>query len=54
MHLSDTLPIIAMRLDDEPASKEQSLEQSRELERFLASVDKEPRLDDARMKERGA
>ena len=40
MHLSDTLPIIAMRLDDEPASKEQSLEQSRELERFLASVEK--------------
>ena len=40
MHLSDTLPIIAMRLDDEPASKEHSLEQSRELERFLASVEK--------------
>jgi RNA polymerase sigma-70 factor (ECF subfamily) len=40
MRLSDTLPIIAMRLDDEPASKEHSLEQSRELERFLASVEK--------------
>lgn len=39
MLLSDTLPI-AMRLHDEPALKEHSLEQSRELERFLTSVEK--------------
>ncbi len=40
MRRSDTLPTIAMRLDDEPASKEHSLEQSRELERFLTNVEK--------------
>lgn len=37
--MSDTL-IIAMRLDEEPASKEHVLEQSRELDRFLGSVEK--------------
>jgi len=41
MRLSDTLTL-AMRLDDDPAaySEEQSLEQSRELERFLVGVEK--------------
>lgn len=37
---SDTL-LLAVRLDDDPAySKEQSLEQSREFERFLADVER--------------
>lgn len=41
MSLSDTLAI-AMRLDEEPVaySEERTLEQSRELERFLAGVEK--------------
>jgi RNA polymerase sigma-70 factor, ECF subfamily len=41
MRLSDTLTL-AMRLDDDPGaySEEHSLEQSRELERFLAGVEK--------------
>lgn len=41
MRLSDTLTL-AMRLDDDPAAypEERSLEQSRELERFLVGVEK--------------